>query len=92
LIIEKNYGLSFIFASFRPSGEHTSADFKYPVQRTSTCIFMGGSREVPAVRNPLPAESALFLGESALFVEVTSMQVCECIGEEWKSPTPDNLA
>jgi hypothetical protein len=24
--------------------------------------------------------------------EVTSMQVCECIGEEWKSPTPDILA
>jgi hypothetical protein len=24
--------------------------------------------------------------------EVTSMQVCECIGEEWKSPIPDILA
>jgi hypothetical protein len=24
--------------------------------------------------------------------EVTSMQVCQCIGEKWKSPTPDILA
>jgi hypothetical protein len=29
---------------------------------------------------------------SASVPEVTSMQVCECIGEEWKSPTPDTLA
>jgi hypothetical protein len=28
---------------------------------------------------------------SASVPEVTSMQVCECIGEEWKSPTPDIL-
>jgi hypothetical protein len=29
---------------------------------------------------------------SARVPEVTSMQVCECIGEKWKIPTPDILA
>jgi hypothetical protein len=29
---------------------------------------------------------------SARVPEVTSMQVFECIGEEWKIPTPDILA
>jgi hypothetical protein len=49
------------------------------------------------MEQPVRPSNKLYLANeskssSASVPDVTSMQVCECILEEWKSPTPDILA
>jgi hypothetical protein len=71
-----------------------------PLSQTIECVHL---KEQPEDLQHLTSVHALYkvvfklYGKSqncfsASVPEVTSMQVFECIGEEWKIPTPDILA